>query len=257
LLLGVLIINLPVLGNLFLSTMGGVGLKGLVLPETFHRRVFDSGGWITLVLLSGLALGLLWPRKSDQAQERETMRDAPGSGLNGRNPESMAFAQSHTFTLLLILTGTFLVLFPEFFFLRDQFGYRINTIFKFYFQAWILWGLASAYAAIILLQSLKQTWGLIFRIMFAAVLVMALTYPVFGLWDKTNGFRPSAGLTLDGTAYLNQSAPDEEAAVSWLQSAPEGVEVEAVGPQYSDYARIATLSGQPAVLGCSRPPMYT
>jgi uncharacterized membrane protein len=39
------------------------------------------------------------------------------------------------------------------------------------------------------------------------------------------------------------------AAIQWLQAAPPGVLVEAVGGSYSSAARISTLSGQPSVLG--------
>ena len=42
------------------------------------------------------------------------------------------------FALLLVLTGTALTLMPEFFYLIDQFGWRMNTIFKFSFEAWIV-----------------------------------------------------------------------------------------------------------------------
>ena len=37
--------------------------------------------------------------------------------------------------------------------------------------------------------------------------------------------------------------------MAWLQRAPLGVVVEAVGGSYSNFARMATYSGQPTVLG--------
>ncbi|UCD97946.1 MAG: hypothetical protein JSV42_13410, partial [Chloroflexota bacterium] len=37
--------------------------------------------------------------------------------------------------------------------------------------------------------------------------------------------------------------------IRWLENAPPGVVIEAVGPQYSEYARVSTISGQPGVLG--------
>jgi len=51
------------------------------------------------------------------------------------------------FVTLLIGMGLVLTLFPEFLYLKDNFGVRINTVFKFYYQAWVLWSLAGAYAA--------------------------------------------------------------------------------------------------------------
>jgi uncharacterized membrane protein len=74
---------------------------------------------------------------------------------------------------------------------------------------------------------------------------------VLSLWSKTNGFQPGTW-TLDSSAYFSLQAPDEAAAVQWLQSAPPGIIAEAVpqdGGSYTGSARFATLSGQPNVLG--------
>jgi uncharacterized membrane protein len=145
-----------------------------------------------------------------------------------------------------------LVLFPEFFFLFDQFGYRINTIFKFYYQAWLLWGVAAAYASAVLLSELRRLWGVVYALGLCLALMMGLAYPLFGLWDKTSGFRPALGYNLDGTAYIERSAPDDMAAIRWLQAAPAGIVAEAVsyqGGSYSEYARVSMLSGKPGVLG--------
>ncbi len=56
-------------------------------------------------------------------------------------------------------------------------------------------------------------------------------------------------LSLDGTAYIGSYAPDDLSAIYWLRQAPDGVIVEAVGGSYSGYARMATYSGLPNVLG--------
>jgi uncharacterized membrane protein len=48
---------------------------------------------------------------------------------------------------------------------------------------------------------------------------------------------------------MDQFQPDEAAAIDWLSEAEDGTLAEAVGGQYSGYARVSTLSGQPAVLG--------
>ena len=48
--------------------------------------------------------------------------------------------------MLLIGMGLGLTLFCEFFYLKDNFYVRINTVFKLYYQAWMLWSIAAAYA---------------------------------------------------------------------------------------------------------------
>jgi uncharacterized membrane protein len=125
----------------------------------------------------------------------------------------------------------------------------MNTIFKFYFQAWMLWGIAVAFGTVVLLQTLRGIPGIIFKVGLTLVIGMALVYTFYGISTKTNGLKPVAGFNLDGTAYFERQSPDEMAGIRWLRDAPVGVVVEAVGGSYSEYARVATVSGQPNVLG--------
>ena len=56
----------------------------------------------------------------------------------------------------------------------------MNTIFKFYYQAWLLWSIAAAFGTAILLQNLRGAWDWIFRIGLVLLLFIALTYPDSG-----------------------------------------------------------------------------
>jgi YYY domain-containing protein len=156
---------------------------------------------------------------------------------------------SSAFVLLMIALGALLIIGPEFLYLRDNFGYRINTIFKFYYQAWIVLSLAAAYGIIILFRNLRSTANIAFSVLFALVLFIGLTYPVLSLLNKTNNFRPPFGYTLDDFDRVQRENPDEAAAILWLRSAPDGVVAEAVGGAYSNYARISIYTGLPTVLG--------
>jgi len=179
-----------------------------------------------------LVVALLWPnRKASQPETQSTRLPGP-----------------HTYTLLLSLTAALLVLTPEFFFLRDFFGSRINTIFKFYFLAWLFWGVAAAYAVVVLWTKLKGAWGVLFKGSMVLVLLLSMLYPIMGLWSKTYGFKPPQW-ELDGTAHLTRYNPDDAAAMAWLLEAPLGVVAESIGGSYSVHARMSTHSGQPTVLG--------
>lgn len=147
--------------------------------------------------------------------------------------------------LWMVILGGVMVLVPEFVYLRDHFGTRMNTVFKFYYQAWMLWSMAAAFAAVVLLQ--KGRW--LSRIVVIIFVVMGLVYPVLAYPDKTSNFRPVGGYTLDASDYLQRTMPNDAAAVDWLAGAPLGVVAEAVGGQYTGFARVSTHSGQPAVLG--------
>jgi YYY domain-containing protein len=156
---------------------------------------------------------------------------------------------SSGFVLLMIALGALLILGPEFLYLRDNFGYRINTIFKFYYQAWIVLSLAAAYGIILLFRSLRDVANVAFSLVFALVLLIGLTYPVLSIFNKTNNFKPPAGFTIDDFDRVQRENPDEAAAINWLRSAPDGVVAEAVGGAYSSYGRISIYTGLPTVLG--------
>ena len=235
---------LPNLGELFLNAQGvNIQTQGIgsLLSAAFVNRILAPGTWITLAILLAFVLALLYRKpaadRSDEIQNEEL-------------PDLQSiFVDHHAFPFLLILVGGLLALFPEFFYLQDQFGYRINTIFKFYFETWIIWGVAAAYCVAVLLSVAQKVWGTVLRFGLVVLLAISFAYPIFGLWNKTNGFDPSTGLTLDGNAYLGQFNPDELAAMEWLQAASPGVIAEAIGGQYTNFARMATHTGLPTVLG--------
>ena len=248
LLLGLGIASIPLLGSIFVNSLGGETGNGL-FQESIIRRISNLG-WVTLLLLLSLTFGSLITllRPKITSSDPPTAHTEPAIAEVGKS-KYISRAKSHDFVLLLILMGGLLVLFTEFYFLRDQFGSRMNTIFKFYYQTWILWGIAAAFGVSVLLKELRRYWGVGFRIGLVILFIMALAYPLMSIWNKTNGFNPSRGFTLDGAAHLENNAQDEMAGIRWLESAPPGVVLEAVGSQYSEYARVATYSGQPNVLG--------
>ena len=215
------------LEQLFLGSVGGTDLNQ-VLAEGLLRRLTTPGTIITLFVLSSLTLGLIFHKKSlEQLVEEKSAPDQ--------------------FVLILILSGTILVLVPEFVFLRDLFGYRINTIFKFYYQAWLLWSVAAAYGTVILFRSIKSPASILVSSVLAFSMFMALFYPVISIQSKTNNFTRPEGRTLDGE-YLFPATDAEGAA--WLREASPGVIAEAVGGSYSAaHARMATYSGNQNVLG--------
>ncbi|MGA9532381.1 MAG: DUF2298 domain-containing protein [Anaerolineales bacterium] len=154
------------------------------------------------------------------------------------------------FIAMLIAVGALLILGPEFVYLQDLFGTRMNTIFKFYFAAWILWGVAAAYATYELWPRKGEgsiAWA---RTLVVIPLLLGLFYPVMSLTTRTQGFNPAAGRTLDGIAHLERDNPADAQAIAWLnQQGVTGVVAEAVGGSYSQYARIATHTGLSTVLG--------
>jgi YYY domain-containing protein len=237
----ILISFLPVLGSLFLNNLGASSLANLV-QAAFSSRLISFGGWLTLLLILAGCLALLRAVNQAESAPLEAAED-------GVEAAALPHWSSHLFAVLLITIAALLVLAPDFIYLRDLFNTRMNTVFKFYYAAWLMWALAAAYGSAVLLNALQGIWAWVYRIGLAVILLVGLIYPVLGLNTKTNGFRPASGFTLDGTQYFQRQSPDEWAAIQWLQQATFGVVAEAVGGSYSQYARISTNTGLPAVLG--------
>ena len=155
---------------------------------------------------------------------------------------------------------------------------RMNTLFKYYLEIWVLFSVASAYMVWRLLadSSLNQGSAALNRnavwwrsnrpkAAWLSVLVLliacSLIYTVMGTKVRLSDRFNITPLTLDGTAFMENAAhvedgqtfglgPDLE-AIRWLQDNVEGspVILEAHNEQYHWSARIANYTGLPTVLG--------
>ncbi|MGE5643114.1 MAG: DUF2298 domain-containing protein [Byssovorax cruenta] len=172
-------------------------------------------------------------------------------------PPSFSFhLQPSTFVILLASLGVLLIIAPEFVYLRDNFSYRINTVFKFYYQAWILLSLVAAFAITVMLSELRGVTATIYSVLIVFVMGLGLVYPLFSIPSKTDYFKSKnpQQRTLDGSAYLAGMMADDYQAMQYMKQLEDGVVAESVGPgagQYSEYARVATFTGMPTVLGWS------
>jgi len=204
------------------------GLRA-AMEEGLLRRLLFSGTALVLGLILGVSAWLLVTAD----------KDTEGEKSNSVWP----------FAILLIGIGALLVLAPEFVYLRDLFGTRMNTVFKFYFSAWILWGLAAAFACVELWPA-KFRLPEVAKVLVFVPLILGLVYPVLATITKTSGFNPPGGRTLDGSAYLARQSAGDYDAIQWInEGLPVGVIAEAIGGSYSQYARVSTHTGLPTVLG--------
>ncbi len=213
------------IGQQVISSQGGTTFWRL-LPSALSHRLRYGISLLTLTALLGLGLSYLLGMTKQRDNQSNTKKVFP-------------------FVLLMIVLGGVMVLAPEFVYLQDNFGARMNTIFKFYYQAWMLWSLAGAFTAVVVFK--KSGW--VAKTILVAFLVLSLVYPVLAYPTKTNGYHSSQGYTLDAGAYLADQQPAEAEAINWLSLEDTAVVVEAVGGQYSGYARVSTLTGHPSVLG--------
>jgi YYY domain-containing protein len=172
--------------------------------------------------------------------------------------ESHIQSQGEAFSKILLLIGLALTLSVEFLYLRDSFGVRMNTVFKFYYQGWLMLGLASAFGFYWMMNNAAGVIGKAGRSIFLAISLLliaaGMVYPVMASASRVQGFQTIPNL--DGTSNLSKSNPDDWAAINWLrqQAISPGIVslpviLEAPGKSYNYEGRISAFSGYPAVLG--------
>ncbi|HEY7269677.1 MAG TPA: DUF2298 domain-containing protein, partial [Dehalococcoidia bacterium] len=174
--------------------------------------------------------------------------------------------------LALTTVASLLVLGTEFFFIKDVFGSRLNTVFKLYYQAWLMLGASGGFGLYWMVERWRpeaRSAGEVVRGAWAGVatlvIIGALLYPIGATLSRTTGLagtqtavRQPDGTTknistrtLDGLAFVKRNSPDEIGAVKWVHDRAGIGEriVEAVLGQYSAGGRIAERSGVPTVVG--------
>lgn len=181
---------------------------------------------------------------------------------------NLAARPAESFALLLVALGCAIIFGTELIFIRDLFGTRMNTIFKFYYQVWLLWGMLAPFALWWVLRyavgrARLAAWGAAAAT--ALLLAGALVYPWLALGELGRG--DMVGLA--GRTPREWSAAGQ-ASLAWLRgtAAPGSVVLEAValdnaeavaaeaetprcGGSYNGdgYAGVAAATGLPTVLG--------
>ncbi len=150
-----------------------------------------------------------------------------------------------TFVWLLALLGVGLALTPELLYLRDLFGTRMNTVFKFYFEAWLLWSLAAAWW----LARTERRW-----LRSVALFFVATGFIYTPLAVRARALEHGIPWSLDGAAWIAATHPTDRALIDWLNAHVEGrpVIVEATvdgGASYRYGGRVAAFTGLPDLIG--------
>jgi YYY domain-containing protein len=180
--------------------------------------------------------------------------------------------------LFLVGTGLLITLMVEVVVVQGDIG-RMNTVFKFYMQVWLLFAVCTAAALGWLLEPLRHwlpAWRITWRVAFGFLVFSAALFTFYGTMAKIRDrWVPTAPHTLDGMAYMpyatyfedypsaspntppaqagiNMDLSQDYRAIRWMQENIQGspVIVEANSPNlYRWYSRFTIYTGLPGVLG--------
>lgn len=235
------------------------------------------GVWAILFAVCGLGL---WPRGSEDSESARRRRDlglavAAGvalvAGLALQKPalalvlflallaaraawQSLKAADDDgpgVFAAFLVLLGLGMIGGCELVYFKDTYGQdlqRMNTIFKFYHQAWPLLAIGGAVFA-------GRAWSAggrrrrAFRAALAACAVAAALWPVNVTVSRLR--QRDGPFSLDAHRALERRGKGDAAVIDWLLSKARigSVVLEASGDPYSEFARISSHTGIPTVLG--------
>jgi len=158
------------------------------------------------------------------------------------------------FILILMVTGVLISISCEFLYILDALGngnpslVRLNTVFKFYLQNWILWGVSTGYVFFLLREQIKP--GKIWGIAAVTLILMVSIYPVFATIGKSGSF--VAVPNLDGETYLKKEHPQDYQAILWFRNITgQPVVLQLNGGAYEWNSAITTFTGLPTVIGWS------
>jgi YYY domain-containing protein len=163
------------------------------------------------------------------------------------------------FALLLLFVGFLLIMGCELFYVDTgvwQYYARSTTVYKLYYQAWVLIAIASAFGMYLLVsrwrpatvvrKSVRASWWVVCVLL----VVGCCIYPVAATLYKTNAF--GGAPTLDGIAFVEGANPSEYEAIKWLNSEVEGapviVEAWGGGGHYYGYLRVSAYTGLTGLL---------
>ena len=159
-------------------------------------------------------------RTEDQADATAESADRDDSGRWRDRPG---------FELVLLLAGAGLVLLVEIAYVKEEAGPgRFNTVFKTYMQVWVLWAVAAGAIVTHLVSQHRPTlalsggrWKPAFGVFAALLVVSTSLYAGFALqghFTSENSIARVDDPTLDATAFVETSHPDEAPAIRWLDT---------------------------------------
>jgi len=142
------------------------------------------------------------------------------------------------FSIMIILT--------HYIFIQDSFNNQMNTIFKFWYDGWIVLSIISpVYIYLILTNffSVKLKYFIFFMV------ILFLFFNVYNVLSIYSRISDTQNKSLDGFSYLKTSNLDLYNAISWAsKNLNNDIVLESVGNSYSNSNIFSAFTGNPTLL---------
>ena len=159
------------------------------------------------------------------------------------------------FALVLAALALVLILGPELMYVDDFFSapsLRMNTVFKLYYQAWVLLAAVSGYAVFFWISTRPKltrdhrTLSTFWAASVVLLVICGMYYPAAAAVSKSDNFTSQP--TLNGLAFVQASRPAEYAAIQYLKSnLPEEAGLVETVDEWSDAGLISRSTGVPTI----------
>lgn len=172
------------------------------------------------------------------------------------------------YPVLLTIIAISLIIGVEFLYIKDIFDisnkpyFRTNTVFKFYYHAWIIFGVAAvSYIYLILnsevvktksrLKKLQEPYKYFVFAFSLLIFIMTFVYIFVAVDDFYPTDNKEIQQTMDGIDYIRKEKPADYKAITWLRQNIDGqpIILEEVGDAYTYSARVSSTTGLPTVMG--------
>ena len=156
---------------------------------------------------------------------------------------------TQTFIFILIIIGSLVLILCDVLYI----DWRLNTVFKFYFHPWFMFGIAGSYSLYFLRQNFfktKNKFSYIWFIVFFSLIGITSICTVFVTQEHIRrGINIYIGL--DGLEYMKRTEKGDYYAIMWLINNVKGspIILEMPGESFRWWSRVSSNTGLPTLIG--------
>lgn len=171
--------------------------------------------------------------------------------IKNKTKNNESINKLNNFFLILFSFGTFLIIIPEFFYIKDIYPahFRANTMFKLGYQAFIMMGISSIITFFLIKSAKRSITASVMILVWSLSLFFVVLYPFYSIPSYYGPLNQKP--ELNGSVWLISSYPEDKEIIDYLNKHvnKQPVILEAQGDSYTDYERISANTGLPTVAG--------